>query len=172
MTSQPVLAAPGIPAPQRRNRWYNNWKILVPVVLGAILLVLGLFVFGLLSLVFSMLHNSEPYNVAIRSANESTQVAAEIGTPVRVGWLMSGNINYTNADGNADLSIPISGAKGRGHIIVVGKLRAGHWTYETLEVFVEGQSAPIELSNPAPAPAPPPAAPETQPSPAVSPGSV
>jgi Cytochrome oxidase complex assembly protein 1 len=172
MTSTPVSAASGIPAPQRRKSWLNNWKIVVPVILGALLLLLGLFVFGILSFVYSMFHNSEPYAVAIRCANQSAAVALEIGSPVHVGWLMSGNINYNNADGSADLSIPISGAKGRGRIIVVGKKHAGHWTYETLEVDVEGQSVPIELTNPAPAPASPPAEPENQPSPAHSPGSV
>ena len=170
MTSQPVFAAPGFPAAPRRNRWYNNWKILVPVVLAAIVLLLGLFVFGVLSFVYSMLRNSESYTVAVQGANQSAQVAAEIGVPVRVGWLMSGNVNYSNSDGDANLSIPISGAKGRGHILVAGKKRAGRWTYETLEVIVDGRSAPIELPNPAPAPATPPATPPTQSAPDSSPG--
>jgi Cytochrome oxidase complex assembly protein 1 len=171
MASQPVFAS-GVSAPQRRNRWYNNWKVIVPVVTGILLLLAALFVFGILSLVYSMFHNSEPYTVAIRSANQSPAVALEIGTPVHVGWSVSGSIHYTNADGDVDLSIPISGPKGRGRILVAGKKRSGHWTYETLEVLVEGQSAPIELSNPSPAPAPPAVAPPTQPPPVEPPGSV
>lgn len=166
MPSEPVGASTGAPIRRGRNRWYNNWKILVPVVLGALILLLGLFVFGVLSVVYSIFRNSEPYAAAVRSANQSRAVALEIGTPVHVGWWMTGNINYQNADGDADLGIPISGPKGRGRIVVVAKKRAGHWTYQTLEVDVDGEIAPIKLSNPDAAPAPP------NPAPAAPAGSV
>lgn len=154
MNAPPISAIPAFPAPQRRKSWLNNWKILVPALVLVIALGLGLLLFGLLSMAFSMLRNSYPYKTAVQSANQSAQVAAEIGTPLHVGWLISGNLNYTNADADANLSIPISGAKGRGHILVVGKKRAGQWSFQTFEVDVDGQSAPIELPNPAPAPAP------------------
>lgn len=168
MNAPPISAIPAVPTPQRRKSWLNNWKILVPALALVIALCLGLFVFGLFSIIFSMFRNSYPYKTAVQSANQSAEVAMEIGTPVHVGWLISGNINYRNSDGDANLSIPISGTKGRGHIIVVGKKRAGQWSFETFEVNVDGQSRPIELSNPAPAPAPSPASPPAPP--AATPG--
>lgn len=167
-----MSAVPAFPAPQRRKSWLNNWKILVPASVLVIALCLGLFVFGLLSIIFSVFRNSYPYKTAVQSANQSAEVAVEIGTPIHVGWLISGNINYKNSDGDANLSLPISGAKGRGHIIVVGKKRAGQWSFQTFEVNVDGQSTPIELSSPAPAPAPSPASPPAPASapPAATPG--
>jgi hypothetical protein len=99
-----------------------------------------------------MIRASYPYKLALQRANESAEVAAKVGSPFRVGWLMSGNLNYNNADGDANLSIPISGAKGRGRIVVIAKEHANRWSFETLEVDVAGQDMPIQLSNPAPAP--------------------
>jgi hypothetical protein len=67
---------------------------------------------------------------------------------------MSGNLNYNNTERDANLSIPILGAKGRGRILVVGKRHANIWSFETLEVDVAGQNMPIQLSNPESAPPP------------------
>jgi len=169
MTSQPVFAAPGFPAAPRRNRWYNNWKILVPVVLSALFLFLALVVFGFVWFVHSLFVNSYPYKVAIRSASESPAVAAQIGVPFRVGWRGGGRLDYHNYDAEAHLIIPISGPKGRGQIVVTGKAHDGRWSFQTLEVEVEGHSSPIELSNPDTAPAAP--APPTT-TPTAAPGSV
>ena len=149
MTSPPVPGTQALSAPQPRRKWFNNWKIAVPVLVFVSALCLGLFAFGLLSIIYSMFRASYPYKFAIQRANESAEVATKVGSPFRAGWLLSGNLNYNNADGNANLSIPISGAKGRGRILVVGKRHANRWSFETLEVDVEGQDMPIELSNPA-----------------------
>lgn len=154
MTSPPVPFSQGRSALQSRRRWFNNWKIVVPIAVLAVALCLGLFVFALLSAVYSMIRASYPYKFALQRANESSEVASEVGNPFHVGWLMSGNLNYNNTEGDTNLSIPISGAKGHGRIIVVGKRRANRWSFETLEVDVAGQDMPIQLSNPPSAPAP------------------
>jgi hypothetical protein len=66
---------------------------------------------------------------------------------------MTGNVSYNNSDGDVNLTIPISGDKGRGRIIVVAKERAQQWRFETIEVDVTGKDMPIQLPNPAPMPA-------------------
>jgi hypothetical protein len=141
------------PATTRPKSRLNNWKILVPVVLGSLIVCLGLFAFILMSFIYSMFRSSYPYKFAIQTANQSAEVAAEVGTPFRVGWLMTGNVSYNNSDGDVNLTIPISGAKGRGRIIVVAKERAQQWRFETIEVDVTGKDRPIQLPNPAPMPA-------------------
>jgi len=169
MVFQPTLSAAEQPAPENRKHWFTNWKLLVPVVLSALALCLALAVFGFVWFVHSLFVNSYPYKVAVRSASESPGVAAQIGVPFRVGWHEGGRLDYHNYSAEAHLVIPISGPKGRGQIVVTGKARDGRWSFQKLEVDVEGQSAPIELSNPDAAPAAPPA-PTTAPLPA--PGSV
>ncbi|MFZ0978026.1 MAG: cytochrome c oxidase assembly factor Coa1 family protein [Candidatus Acidiferrales bacterium] len=169
MISQPTSFVPELPAPENRKHWFTNWRILVPVVLSALFLCLALVVFGFVWFVHSLFADSYPYKAAIRSASESPAVAEQIGVPFRVGWREGGRLHYHNYDAEAHFVIPISGPKGRGRIVVTGKAHDGRWSFQTLEVDVEGQSAPIELSNPDAAPAAPPA-PTTTPAPA--PGSV
>ncbi|HKV06062.1 MAG TPA: cytochrome c oxidase assembly factor Coa1 family protein [Candidatus Acidoferrales bacterium] len=141
-------ARPGSPPPGgRRNSGLNNWKVVVPVLGGGALLCLGALVFGIFSLVYSMIRSSYPYKFAVESASNSAEVSGKIGTPFHVGWFLNGNINYNNSDGAANFTIPISGAKGRGSILVVANERAGNWSFETLEVDVEGRSTPIQLPN-------------------------
>jgi Cytochrome oxidase complex assembly protein 1 len=60
-----------------------------------------------------------------------------------------------NDSGDAELSIPISGPRGKGRILVAAKKEHGRWSYQTMEVDVDGDDTAIPLLNPgegAPAP--------------------
>lgn len=141
------------PDPLRPKTWFQrNMKWFLPLLLAACLLLIGGFVVGLFAFIHTVFASSYAYKVALARANSSPEVAAKIGTPVRVGWLISGNYNATGSAGNASFAIPISGAKGKGQIIVVAKERANRWAFETLEVDVDGQAQPIRLEDSAPAP--------------------
>ena len=108
------------------------------------------------------MRSSYPYQLAVKRATESPAVAAKLGIPMHVGWLVSGNVNLNGPEGNASLSIPVSGPNGKGDIIVVGKKHGNHWNFETLEVDVTGEDEPIPLQEPELKPTP---VPETSPSP-------
>jgi len=150
------VPAPSTAAPRPRNWFDKNWKWFVPLLAGVGLLVLGSFVLGVFSLVNSMFRDSYPYKVAMDRANASAEVSDRIGKPFKVGWFTSGSINYRGPEGDAALNIPITGPKGRGTIVVVAKRHVNRWTFETLEVDVEGQDNPIPLLDHAsPAASPP-----------------
>jgi hypothetical protein len=144
--------------PSRPKTWLEkHWIWVLASLVVACVLVIGLFVFGLLALVHAMFASSYPYKEALARAKDSAEVAAEIGTPLHAGWLITGSINTAGSSGDASFDIPISGPKGKGTIFVVAKERANRWEFETLEVDIEGQSQPIELEPPAnvqPAPSP------------------
>jgi Cytochrome oxidase complex assembly protein 1 len=124
--------------------------------------VLTLFIGGIFWGVTSMMRASYPYQLAVKRATESPAVAAKLGAPLHIGWLVSGNVNFNGQVGNASLSIPVSGPTGKGEIIVVGKKHGNHWNFETLEVDVTGEDERIPLLEPELKPAP---APATSPSP-------
>ncbi len=105
----------------------------------------------MLSLVGSMFRSSYPYKVALDRANASAEVADRIGKPLTVGWLMSGSINYRGSEGDAAFSIPIAGPKAKGTIVVEAKKRANRWTFQTLEVDIDGGGRAIPLTEPGPA---------------------
>jgi hypothetical protein len=127
--------------------FYKNWKWFVPVIVLASVVLFAAFVTVVFVAVNAMFRNSSPYQLAIQRASNSPAVAEEIGVPFHVGWLVSGKLNYQNQDGSVDMSIPISGAHGKGCIVVSGKKHAGQWTFETFEVDVDGQD-PIPLLHP------------------------
>jgi hypothetical protein len=72
-------------------------------------------------------------------------VATALGRPVEEGF-PSGSINTNNNTGDVDLSIPISGPKGKGTIYVVGTRSGGTWTYSKMSVTIDGAHDTIDLS--------------------------
>jgi hypothetical protein len=142
--SPPFAAPPPFP-PRPQTQFDRRRKWLVPVlVVGAVLLV-TLLVGGLLWGVESMMRASYAYQLAVKRATESPAVAAKLGKPLHIGWFVAGNVNFSDTEGSASLSIPLSGPNGRGQIIVVGKKHANNWNFETLELDVAGEDEPIPL---------------------------
>jgi hypothetical protein len=148
--SSPVYNPPNYAPPVRASQtWFGrNWKWFVPCLVVTFAAVVTLFVFSLLSLAFGMMRSSEAYQTAITRAQQNPAVWAKIGHPFRVGKLLSGSIHLNGDSGDAEMSIPISGDQGSGHILVGAKKRAGKWTYQTLEVRVDSDGTVIPLLGP------------------------
>ncbi len=139
------LAGPGI---QRRER--RTWVIVVSVVAGVVLLCV-LFVAGLVAFFALSVKSSEPYQHAQSVAVRDARVAAALGTPVVMKWYVSGSFSMSGSSGNAEFEIPVSGSRNKGTLYVTGKKSAGRWSYQRLELEVEGQENRINLlwqSNP------------------------
>jgi Cytochrome oxidase complex assembly protein 1 len=96
----------------------------------------------------NVIPTSDCYQQTLARVRTSPEIAQKIGEPLKVGWLASGSINTSNSSGNADISIPISGPKGKGTIYMVAKKSAGLWKFETLQVEVKGETARIDLLQP------------------------
>jgi hypothetical protein len=141
--------SPASPSPPAPKTWLQrNWKWFVPALALAGLLAMATFVIGIFLLVRVTMTSSYPYKFAIQRAEHSPQVAAEIGTPIHVGWLILGRFNYQGSEGDADLDVPIYGPRGTGHLFIVAKKHAGRWTFQTLEVDVMGDPVAIPLVQP------------------------
>ncbi|MFZ0885945.1 MAG: cytochrome c oxidase assembly factor Coa1 family protein [Candidatus Acidiferrales bacterium] len=155
MNSPSYPSAGSLPYQQRPRTWFDkNWKWFVPMVVVVGALVIAAFVGAVLYGVESMFRNSYPYQQAVQRATASPAVAEKIGQPLHIGWFVAGNVNFSGSEGSATMSVPISGPKGSGHIVVVGKKHADRWTFEILQVNVEGQDEPIPLLHPEPATSP------------------
>ena len=136
-------------APRLQPSWFTrNWKWALP--LGALVLFLLFisFIGGIFLLVETSFQRSDSYTQALARARSDPRVAEKIGGPLKAGWLASGSINTSGPSGAADISIPISGPKGKGTLYVVAKKSAGLWTFKTLQVQVEGESERIDLLPP------------------------
>jgi len=129
--------------------WFTrNWKWAVPFGVLAMLLLAVAFIGGILFLVENSFQHSEFYTQALARARANPQVAEKIGQPLQAGWLASGKLNTSGSSGDADISIPVSGPKGKGTLYVVAKKSAGVWTLVTLQVEVAGEAERINLLQP------------------------
>ena len=89
-------------------------KILL--IVGSIVVVLGLIVVlfagGIVFFVFRTIGNSEAADTARAYLRSNERLKQEIGEVKDFGWLVSGNINFTNGDGVATLYLKAIGEKG------------------------------------------------------------
>jgi hypothetical protein len=83
-----------------------------------------------------------------------TRVVNALGFPIKDGFFVSGKTNVSGSSGKADLTIPISGPKGKGTIYFVASKFAGEWTFSKLIVEVGKTGERIDLTDKAPGTAP------------------
>lgn len=172
MSTQPSRmpqAATPSPAqmPYQRRSWLGrNWKKL----LAAVFVCGVLFVVGIFTLIEGAIRSSDVAHEAFARAQSNALVAQRLGAPISEGWFVGGSINVSPAAGNADLSIPISGPKGKGTVYVTAQKTAGQWAYSLMVATIEGSNsnnkidllssipAAEEVPSNAPNPAPQPVA--------------
>ncbi len=134
-------------APER-NWWDRNWKWVLPAgCLAGIVCVAGLVAF-ILGIVFGVMRSSDVYKEALARAQASPAVAEALGTPIKAGYFTSGNINVSGPSGDANLSIPISGPKGKATIYLEARKSAGEWSFSLLEVEIAETEERIDLLQP------------------------
>ena len=104
----------------------------------------GILLFGIIGfiafigvVVVGSFKNADAYQQAVRRAQSDPRVAAALGQPIEIGWFISGSINTQNDEGNVNLTIPISGPRGKAKIYVEGVKKRGRWTYSEMIVTPE-----------------------------------
>ena len=131
--------------PQKRGWWGRNWKWVVPVgCLGVVVLSLA-FVAGLLFLIFGIMKSSDAYKGAVTQAQVHAVVQDRLGEPIEAGLIVTGNVNVSGSSGQASLTIPISGPKGKGTLYVEATKSAGQWTFSELVVEVRESGEQVDL---------------------------
>lgn len=127
----------------RRNIILISCGVLTAVAACILLIVGG--AAGIITAAFSSIKSSDVYQGALTEAMANSELINTLGEPIEAGLIPSGSISVENATGEASLSIPISGPKGKGTLYVEATRSAGTWTYTVLEVAVDGQPGRIEL---------------------------
>jgi len=132
-------------APESRSWFARHALWAVPLGCVAILAALAAFVGLVLTIAMGGVKATDAYREAVDRAKSSPQVHAALGEPVKEGWLVSGNVHVSGPSGDADLSIPLSGPRGKGTLYATARKQAGRWRYSVLEVGVEGRKDRIDL---------------------------
>ena len=137
---------PPLPIDRSTTWWQRNWKWLIPAGLGGIALFAG-FIVLIVTIVFGMMKSSHAYKEALSMARADLYVKEALGSPIKEGLLVMGNINVNGSSGHADLAIPVSGPEGSGTIYVVASksAAAGQWAILRLVVDVKATNERIDL---------------------------
>jgi Cytochrome oxidase complex assembly protein 1 len=135
---------PAIPT-HRPNWWRRNWEWFVPAGCFTVALLFLGFVGSILVIVFSAMKSTDVYKTALARAKADPAVIEALGSPIRDGFLVSGNTNMNGASGESNLAIPISGPKGKGTIYVSANKSLGRWNYSGLVVEVGQTHERIDL---------------------------
>jgi hypothetical protein len=133
------------PLPQRKptDWWGRNWKWFVPLICA----VSMTFIVGFMAAVMAFIKSSDAYTGAMDRLGTAPAVVEAIGTPIKGGFLVSGNISTSGSFGAADLTIPISGPKGSAWVSLFALKRLGVWHFERMIVHVDATKGTIDLSE-------------------------
>ena len=94
-----------------------------------------------------LLRNSSIAQQAIADLQASKEGKNELGDPIRIGWLISGEIKITGGDGGAVLSIPVKGSKTAGELDVKGIRKDGSWKVEDAYLVVDGNKSILQIPH-------------------------
>ena len=117
----------------------------MPLGCFTVTLLFLVFVGSILVIVFSAMKSSDVYREAFARAKADPAVVEALGSPIKDGFLLSGNTNVNGASGESNLAIPISGPKGQGTIYVSANKSLGQWNYSGLVVEVGQTHERIDL---------------------------
>jgi hypothetical protein len=129
---------------------HPRWKI--PLGCLTLIFLIGVFVTVLLTIITTSFHGSDVYKQAMATATQNIQVREQIGEPVQSAWIVSGQLHINGSSGDANLSIPISGPRGKGLIRAVAHKTGGVWRFSYLQVSIEGGPGNIDLLSVQPPP--------------------
>ncbi len=97
--------------------------------------------------VMSALKSSDPYRIGLERVKANEEVKEALGEPVNPSFVVQGNINLKNNDGEADISFPVSGPKGAGQVHVQGTKTNGVWRYDEISITLENEGKTIDLTD-------------------------
>ncbi len=136
---------PGSTQPQPKGWWGRNWKWFVPTGCLGMVLLAAAFGFFIVGIVFGALKSSDAYKSALAQAKADPRVVSALGSPITDGFIVGGKTNVNGSSGEADMTVPISGPKGKGTLYFVASKFAGKWTFSKIMVEVADTGQRIDL---------------------------
>jgi len=116
----------------------------IAVAVASGLLVLA-GVAGFFFAICTLLGNSDAAKLALATAQAKPAFTDRIGQPATAGRIVTGSVQLNNDDGSAELTIPVSGPKGKGKLFVEAKKNAGRWQLNSLFFAPEDAADTLDL---------------------------
>lgn len=91
--------------------------------------------------------NSSIAQQAIADLQSSNDGKGALGVPIRIGWLITGEIKISGDDGGASLSIPVKGSKTGGELDAAAIRKGGLWYITDLYLILNGNSTIVQIPH-------------------------
>jgi hypothetical protein len=134
--AQKVKAKKALNVAEKGYRW-GRW-----IYFGFVAMVLACIAISFFGII-ALIKSSGSYQLAIKTATESETVQSVLGTPIHDGILPSGSTSESGSNGSADFSIPLSGSKQSGMLLVTAVKEENTWRITTMVLEAGGQNYPI-----------------------------
>lgn len=120
-----------------QRRW--AWAGLATVIF----LIIG---FAALAATFlATFHDNGAYRSSVAAIKDNREVQAVLGTPIKAGWLVLGQIYYDENGGRARLSYSLSGRRGSGKAYVYAVYMNHQWILEQVVVAIPDSTLRIHV---------------------------
>ena len=131
---------------QMTKSWLErNPRMKIPLGLLMLFVLIGGFSAGILWIIMTSFHRSDVHQQAVGQASQDFQVRERLGEPIKASWFVMGQLKVSNGSGYANLSIPISGPKGKGTIHAIASKNSRVWRFTRLQVRIDGEPDGIDL---------------------------
>ena len=110
-----------------------------------LIVIVALAVWGFVALIMGSLKQSDAYKEALAAVRADSAAVEALGGPIEPGFFLAGSVHVSGPSGEAELSIPLHGPRGKGTLYLEATKRAGRWEYSLLELAVDGTEKRIDL---------------------------
>jgi TonB family protein len=135
------------PVQQPKGCLGRNWKWMLPVGCLGLILAGVLVIGGIFFAAMSAIKSSEVYKGALQRAQSNPEAVALLGEPIKDGWFVKGNVNFSGGSGTANFEVPVSGPKKSATLYVRASYEGAAWMYERLDLAAGGGET-ISLLDP------------------------
>ena len=136
-----MATAPAQFPPRKRSWLERHWVLAIGVGVLLMLFIAAGFVLGL----FALMAHSDAATLAMDRAQNHPVLIQNLGQPIERGFPVMGQINLQNSSGEARLSIPVSGPKGKACLFVQATKNHGTWSFQKLTATLNSDSQEIDL---------------------------
>jgi hypothetical protein len=124
------------------KRVQRNWAVAGVIAWIALIALFAAFFFGAMAL----LKGSDVFRDALTKVNANAQAVRLLGTPIEAGFPM-GNISVSGPSGQARLSIPLHGPKGKATLYLEATKQMGVWQFERIQLEIDATGERIDIQD-------------------------
>ena len=122
--------------------WSRHWvRIILITCGGTVVLFFGSVAFIIFG-AFSMMRSSGACQEAVARVASKPAIVQALGSPIETGWFVMGTLDPGR---RAEMTIPVSGPRGRARIYVDASKTKGKWNFTTLTVKLMATGEQISL---------------------------